>query len=324
MVSLCNLQGHFWEKINLGEKWDVENSNNWSCLAYLMGSCFFGAGIGKPVSSTIPSLPDTVRLRTTFPSIDIWLKMWETLHLALSLNSMPFVRESPLPFLTLIFLSTNDIRFFTMTNFVDSNDLVSIAECATVLILIYGLQYIALVSMGRMAESGLVLPQPLFTRMKKCTLLESAFYVYQPSLIKTELEGISEHFLNFTSFGYQVRFSVQSKDLSTSRKRTKMSSHCDCWILLPPPLLFDFQRELTSWLWMCCVFDKQKSWRWERDMLAKRMRSRMTVEDKEQIFSERGIHLDCKQYKLQLCNTIWTDPSIWSTCKRVQKWWLGL
>lgn len=43
-------------------------------------------------------------------------------------------------------------------------------------------------------------------------------------------------------------------------------------------------------------------------MLAKRMRSRMTAEERQQIFSEWGIPLDCKQRKLQLCNRIWTDP----------------
>ncbi|CAM6098097.1 unnamed protein product [Calypogeia fissa] len=52
----------------------------------------------------------------------------------------------------------------------------------------------------------------------------------------------------------------------------------------------------------------ERSLRRERDMLAKRMRSRLSAEEREQIFSEWGIPLDCKQRKSQLCNRIWTDP----------------
>lgn len=43
-------------------------------------------------------------------------------------------------------------------------------------------------------------------------------------------------------------------------------------------------------------------------MLAKRMRSRMNPEEREELFGEWGIPLEAKQRKLQLCNKIWMDP----------------
>ncbi|BBN03706.1 centromeric protein E [Marchantia polymorpha subsp. ruderalis] len=46
----------------------------------------------------------------------------------------------------------------------------------------------------------------------------------------------------------------------------------------------------------------------EREMLAKRMRSRMNPEEREELFGEWGIPLEAKQRKLQLCNKIWMDP----------------
>ncbi|KAL2645136.1 hypothetical protein R1flu_012723 [Riccia fluitans] len=46
----------------------------------------------------------------------------------------------------------------------------------------------------------------------------------------------------------------------------------------------------------------------EREMLAKRMRSRITPEEREKLFFQWGVQLEAKQRKLQLCNKVWMDP----------------
>ncbi|KAJ7297443.1 hypothetical protein O6H91_Y056900 [Diphasiastrum complanatum] len=69
----------------------------------------------------------------------------------------------------------------------------------------------------------------------------------------------------------------------------------------PSPAVF--QDENVAFLSTSCRGLKR-----ERELLAKRMRIRLTPEERDELFSKWGIPLDTKQRKLQLAYKVWTDP----------------
>lgn len=57
-------------------------------------------------------------------------------------------------------------------------------------------------------------------------------------------------------------------------------------------------------VWLCSI----KALRREREFLARRVNSRLTPEEREELYMKWDVPLEGKQRKLQFVNKLWTDP----------------